>query len=175
MPIAQINEYNTSSATETAAVSSFHFLSADVANGDPGTYPILLPTSDDGSYTYSYEKWWKLVFTDLQGYSSVSDVKVYVSTDAPGDDKIFTSARTSGYGPPTFAAPINTVSSVANQTPSSSSPGSANIGIAGSLSGTITNLSVNSKTDYVVFQLRVDYKTYTPANSIVVFEWTETL
>jgi hypothetical protein len=174
MPIAQINEYNGAAATESSNISLVHMISADVSQGLPKDYPISRAAY--ASKTYSYEKWLKLVFTDLQSYTSVDTLKMWISSGAIGsNDGLDTSATTSSYSEPTYATPVNTDSSEATNSVPTTDPGGANIGIGGSLGGSITDLSVDDRSDYVVLQLTVDDLTFTGRGYTLSFGWTENL
>jgi len=172
MATVRLNEYNTAAATETTGIVSLDFVSADEAEAVSSENGIQINPS---ATVYSYEKWIKLEVTDMGTDSSVGNIKIWVSGNSPrGDDVIRTNAVIAGYSAATFATPINTVSTAATQTLPSSSPASANIGIGGSLSGTITDISVLSKSDYIVLQLAVNKNTRTGVLTTLRIEYDET-
>lgn len=160
----------TGSGTETEAPTEINFLSVDEAGASVALNPITRPT--DGNTAYSFEIYLRLKVTDLGGSTSLSAFKFWVTQDLPtNSDALMTSAKTSAYSAPTFAAPVQTVSAQAVNATPTSEPGGANLGVGGSLAGTIT--AVNGTTDYLVLQQHLSFDSMTPAPSTLHFKWTE--
>ena len=126
----QINEYNTVSETETTGVSNWNYGATDAANLTPASYPIRVTE-------HSFTKYWKLNVTNMGGSNKIDNIQIWKSAGAYGTDEgIQCSLRTSGYSQPAFATPTQTV--YTDQTMPVADPTTANLGIGGSLSGSIT-------------------------------------
>lgn len=161
--IVQISEYNTVSETKTASITNSNFGSTDAVNLVTATYPITAGTN-------SYEKYQKLEVTAMGGSTSVEDLKVWYTGALSGSDTFLTNARTSAYGgAETFATPVATASSKATQTMPTSAP-ATNLGIGGSLSGTLT---AAGSSDYLVMQLQVDAGTTSGATLTLNYRYAE--
>ena len=105
----------------------------DDAELDPVAYPIT-PGEN------SYEKWQrKFNVSDMNGSSEIANLKVWRTGALGGLATHKTNARTADYGgAETYAEPVKTASTVADQTMPTSAPASANLGIGGSLAGSLT-------------------------------------
>src|SRR5207247_440627 len=100
--------------------------------------------SDTTGQGYSYEVWLRLHFTGSG--TSITNVKFWKSTAfSPSTGIVDLYGVTSTYTTPTSSA-----SSVATTTLPTSTPGSQNVSIGGSLSGTLS--SFPGFTDYIVLQ-----------------------
>lgn len=161
------------SVVESLDVSSVNFGSSDGANLVPTAAPITAQT--DG---HSYEKWLRLYLTDLGGSAQIDNVKVWLSDLGGGwaaGEGVSTSLVTSGYSAPSYpvAGPIETDSADAPEVMPESEPAGANVGIGGSLAGSIT--SALEYTDFFVLQL--DVSASTPAGAVnqktFTFQWDE--
>jgi len=144
-----IDESNDSSGEVVQeAVTALKAGSIDAWNLDPVANSIT-PGAN------AYEKWLRYHFTALGGASAVGTLKVW--GDAPSDV-----AATLGYNGHTvqgtydttkktaYAAPAATSTRTPNAFPTSE-PGSANLGIAGSLTGTLT---AAGRSDYLLLQVQ---------------------
>jgi hypothetical protein len=160
-------------STETLDIANVNFGSNDSAEIVPATYPIT--AAADG---HSYEKWLRLYVSLLGGSTQLDNVKVWLSSLGGGwktGEGISTNMRTSGYTAKTYptAGPVETNSPDADQVMPETEPASANLGIGGSLAGTIT--SVPSYTDWCVLQL--DVTAATPAGGVnqktLTYQWDE--
>ena len=161
------------SSTETIDVGNVNMGSVDQAALSPSAAPITAQT--DG---HSYEKWIRLYVNSLGGSSIVDNLKVWLSNLGGGwktGEGMSCNLKTSAYTAASYAVggPVATDSTVADQAVPESEPGSANIGIGGSLSGDIS--SVPSYSDYIVLQL--DVSAATPAGAVntktITFQWDE--
>lgn len=161
------------SSTESLDPANLNFGSIDQTELVPASYPIVAQT--DG---HAYEKWLRFYVSDMGGSTIVDNLKVWVSNLGGGwktGEGISCNLITSGYAAATYptAGPIQTDSSVATNAIPESEPGSANLGIGGSLSGTIE--SVPAYSDYMVLQL--DVSASTPSGSVnqktITFQWDE--
>lgn len=143
----EIDEANTAGETLTHNITDTDMGSTDAANLDPVANPIVAGEN-------SYEKWQKIHVTAMGGSSAIDNLKVWRTGALAGSTTHVTNARTATYGgAETFATPVATASSVADQTMPSSEPGTANLGIGGSLSGQLTGVG---SSDYLVHQLQTD-------------------
>lgn len=160
----QIDEYNGVGETKTANITNSNFGSNDSANLTAATYPIT-------AGTYSYEKYQKLEVTAMGGSSKVKDIKVWYTGTLSGSDALDSNAKTSAYGgAATYATPVNTDSSKATTTMPTSAPGTANLGIGGSLTGELT---ATGYSDYLVMQLTVHSATTAGATLTMNWRYTE--
>ena len=161
------------SSVETIDVSNVNLGSTDAAALNPTSAPITAKA--DG---HSYEKWLRLYINALGGSSVVDNVKVWLSNLGGGwktGEGMSCNLRTTGYAQASYPSggPVQTDSSVATVAMPESEPSGANLGIGGSLSGTIT--AVPAYTDYAVIQL--DVSAATPAGAVntktITFQWDE--
>jgi hypothetical protein len=145
MATIRINEANGAGQTVTNGITNTNMGSTDAANLNADNNPI---TPDDNSF----EKWQKIEVTDMAGASVIKDAKIWRTGALGANASHVTNARTSSYGgAETYATPTASTSSVATQTMPTSEPGTANLGIGGSLSGTLTAVG---STDYLVHQIQ---------------------
>ena len=143
----QINEFNTAGETKTANITNCNMGSSDSVNLDPVAYPVT-----PGDYTY--EKWQKVEVTAMGGSSRIDNLKIWRTNALGGSAAHLTNARETSYGgAETFSTPVVTVSSIATQTMPSTEPTDANLGIGGSLTGT---LDTTGSSDYLVHQIGTD-------------------
>lgn len=161
----QINEFNGAGETKTASITNTNMGSNDSVNLNTTTYPI---TAGDNSY----EKWQKIEVTAMGGSSLIDNLKVWRTGALGGSTVHETNARTSSYGgAESYAQPVDTVSTVADQTMPITEPASANLGIGGSLSG---NLSAAGSSDYLVHQLQSDGADTVGSTSTLNYQYDET-
>jgi len=169
-----IEETNGASGSEVNSVDpdNLNMGSVDATELVPSSYPITAKA--DG---HAYEKWLRLFVSNMGGSSQVDNVKMWLSDLGGGwktGEGMSCNLVTGGYTPiSAYATPVDTDSTVATQAMPESEPGSANIGIGGSLSGSIT--SAPSHSDWVVLQL--DVTASTPAGSLntktITIQWDE--
>lgn len=161
----QINEYNGAGETETANITNSNMGSIDSANLVAADNPIV-PGNN------SYEKWQKIVVTAMGGSSKIDNLKVWRTTALGGAATHVTNARTATYGgAETYAQPVATASSVATQAMPTSEPGSANLGIGGSLSGSLTG---TGSSDYLVHQIQTNVADVAGASCTMHYQYDET-
>lgn len=144
----EICESNGAGETVSHNITNSNWGSTDAANLNAVTYPIA-PGSN------SYEKWQRLHVTAMGGSSKIDNVKRWRTGSLGSNASHVTNARTSSYGgAPTYAQPSSTDRSATygyTQAVPTSTPGSANVGIAGSLSG---SLLATGYTDYSIEQIQ---------------------
>jgi len=154
-----IHESNGTQSTNTTVATNINFGSSDTPNLDPATYPI---TAGD----HSYEKWERCHFSGT--FNKIENIQIWKSSgDYVTEEAIFTNLTTSSYSEATYSTPTNNDSTVATVAMPTSDPGSANLGIAGSLSGSLTSTGY---TDFWVLQM--DTGSNTPAGDVNQKEFT---
>ena len=160
-----LDEYNGVGETETPDVNHCNFGSDDSANLVVATYPITVNTN-------SFEKWWKMTF--LGTFNSVDNLKVWkVSGVYFTEETIDTNARETSYGgAETYVQPTQTTSTVATEVLPTTEPSGANLGIGGTLGG---SLGAPGDSDYLVMQLQTTSNTEVGDGNQKVFrfQWDE--
>jgi len=126
-------------ATATATPTNLNLGSTLAANLAPSTYPIT-------AGTYSYEKWVKANFSD--SFTRIDNIQFWKSAGAyvTGETMKWTGVQT------TYAAPIATVSTIGTTAVPTADPGTANVTIGGSLTGSLT---ATGSSDFMVLQASV--------------------
>jgi len=161
----QIDEYNGVGETKTANITNTNMGDIDAANLDPVAYPVT-----PGNYTY--EKWQKIEVTAMGGSSKIDNLKVWRTGALGGSAAHLTNARETTYGgAEIYATPIKTVSTIATQTMPSSEPSGANLGIGGSLSGSLTAAGLS---DYLVHQIGTNVADVAGSTSTMNYQYDET-
>jgi hypothetical protein len=160
-----INEYNTVGETKEANISNTNMGSADSPNLDAVANPVV-----PGENTF--EKYQKLEVTNLGGSSKIDNIKIW-RTGALGGSAIHeTNARESVYGgAESFVTPTATTSTVATETMPASEPSGANLGIGGSLTGSLT---ATGESDYLVHQIQTDSGDVAGSTSDINYQYDET-
>jgi len=126
-------------STTTATPTNLNMGSTVAANLSPSTYPIT-------AGNYSYEKWIKVNFSG--SFTRIENIKFWKSAGdyVTGEVINFTGQVTS------YATPTDSASSYATSAVPTSEPGSANVGIGGSLSGSLT---AAGSSDFIVLQASI--------------------
>jgi len=160
-----INEFNTAGETKTANITNSNMGSTDAVNLVAATYPIV-------PGEYSYEKFQKFEVTAMGGSSVIDNLKVWRVTALGGSAVHLTNARETSYGgAETFATPVATTSPLATETMPTTEPSGANLGIAGSLTGTLTAAGAS---DYLVHQIQTDAGDVVGATCTMHYQYDET-
>lgn len=160
----EIDEANTVSETLSHGISDTDMGTADSATVDPVANPVI-----PGSNTY--EKYQKIHVTNMGGSSKIDNLRVWRTGSLGGAATHKTNARTTSYaGAATYATPVTTTSSY-TQTMPTSEPGSANLGIGGSLSGSLTS---TGSSDYLVHQIQTNASDTAGSTSTMNYEYDET-
>lgn len=141
----QINQYwGTTAATKEANVTRHDYLSADVAQSSD--LRSANPIDVEGGTNYSYEVWHKLEVTAMGGSVEVDTIRHYCNSQTPATGiTLFTSAQTGTPSDETAATPVDTNSTLADQTFPSTDPSAANI--SGDLTATGESGFVVSQAD----------------------------
>lgn len=161
----EIDERNgASTGTLSHNITNTNMGNTDAINLDPVAFPVT-----PGNNTY--EKYQQIHVTAMGGSSQIDTLKVWRTGSLGGAAVHLTNARTSAYaGAATYAQPVTSVSSVATQTMPTSTPGGANLGIGGSLSG---NLQATGSSDYVVHQVQTNASDTSGSTSTENFQYNE--
>jgi len=143
------SESNTAGETKTTP-TNINFGSTDAKDLVALTYPIT-------AGEHSYEKWIQAAFSGT--FSVIDNIQFWKSAgDYVTGETIDWSGVTAAAS---FATPVATESSVATTVLPTADPGTANVWIAGSLSGTLTSAG---SSDYIVMQLHTTGST--PAGAV---------
>ena len=145
MATVRINEANGAGQTVTTNITNSNMGSIDAAALDPVANPIVAGQN-------SFEKWQRIEVVSMDGTSAVRNLKIWRTGALGANATHLTNARTTSYGgAPTYATPTQSASTVATQTMPTSEPGTANLGIGGSLTGAIV---APGSSDYLVHQIQ---------------------
>ncbi|MDX1279408.1 hypothetical protein [Oceanihabitans sediminis] len=140
-------EYN-ATAGDTGVPTNLNLGSTNARDLAPTTYPIT-------AGTYSYSKW--VVGNWSGSFTRVENLKFWCSASGTGyvtDEILNFSGTTSSYdGTDTYSTPTTNADSQADNALVFSEPGSANIGIGGSLTG---SLEAAGESDFIVIQASID-------------------
>lgn len=134
-------------AGDTGTPTNLNLGSTNARNLAPSTYPI-------SAGSYSFSKW---VQGDWSGsFTRVENLKFWMSGSGSGyvtDETLNVSATTGTYaGTSVYVTPTNGADPKATVTMPTAEPGSANVGIGGSLSG---SLVAAGKSDFIVIQASI--------------------
>lgn len=161
----QIDESNGAGETQTTNITNTNMGDADSANLDPVANKVT-----PGNNTY--EKWQRFQVTAMGGSSAIDNLKIWRTGALGGVATHLTNARESSYGgAETYATPVKTASTVADQTMPSSEPSGANLGIGGSLSGQLTSTGYS---DYLVHQIQTNVADTVGSTSTMNYQYDET-
>lgn len=159
----EICESNTVSETITHGISNSNWGSADEANTDNTAHPITAGNR-------SYAKYQRFHVTNMGASTSILALKVWRTTSLSGSDTHVTNARTSSYGgAASFATPVTSAITGADQTMPTSAP-ATNLGIGGSLSGALT---ATGYSDYLIHQIVTDSGTVAGASTTMHYQYDE--
>lgn len=160
----EICESNGAGETITHNITDTDMGSTEAANLDPVTNPVT-----PGENTY--EKWQRIHVTNMGGSTRIQNLKVWRTGALGGSATHVTNARTATYGgAETYATPIATASTIADQAMPTSEPASANLGIGGALAG---NLEAAGYSDYLVHQIQTDAGDVTGSTSTMNYQYDE--
>lgn len=161
----EIDESNGAGETVTHDITDSDMGSTDAANMDPVANPIVAGNR-------SYAKYQRFHLTALGGSSKINNLKVWRTGALGGSATHVTNARTSSYGgAATYATPVATAISGVDQTMPTSEPGSANLGIGGSLSGERTT---TGHSDYLIHQIVTNGADTAGASTTMNYQYDET-
>ena len=164
----EVNESNSAGETVTHGITNSNMGSTDAVNLDPVAYPVTPNTA-------TYIKYQQIAVTAMGGSSQIDNLKVWRtgSLGTGGTHAHITNARETSYaGALAYATPVNTtpVSTVTEAMPSSE-PSGANLGIGGSLSG---SLSAAGSSDYLGHQITTDASATAGSTTTMNYQYDET-
>jgi hypothetical protein len=164
----EICESNGAGETITHNITNANMGSTDSVNLNAVTYPIT-PGAN------SFEKWQRIHVTNMGGSSKIDNLKVWRTGALGANCTHKTNARETVYGgAQTYAQPSATDRSATygyTQTMPTSTPTGANLGIAGSLSGSLT---VVGYSDYLVDQLQTTPSATAGSTTTKNYQYDET-
>jgi hypothetical protein len=160
----EIDEANGAGETLSHNIANSNMGNVDAKELVAVNYPITPGES-------SYEKWQKIHITAMGGSSKIDNLKIWRTGALGGSATHKTNARTSSYGgAPTYAQPVKTVSTIATQAMPTSEPATANLGIGGSLTGSLTAVG---SSDYLVHQITTDAGDVAGSSSTAHYQYDE--
>lgn len=162
----EICESNGAGETITHSITNCNMGSTEAVNLDPVAYPVT-----PGNRTYA--KYQRVHVTAMGGSSAINNLKIWRtgSLGTGGTQTHVTNARLSSYGgAATYATPVATAITGADQTMPSSVPATANLGIAGSLSGSLT---ATGYSDYLIHQITTDASATAGSTSTMNYQYDE--
>ncbi len=162
----EIDERNGAPAgTLTHNITNSNMGSVESVNLDPVANPII-----PGNNTY--EKWQQIHVTAMGGSSKIDNLKIWRTGALGGLATHVTNARTATYGgAETYATPIATASTLATQAMPTSTPATANLGIAGLLTGSLTAIG---SSDYFIHQIQTNVADVAGSTSTINYQYDET-
>jgi len=159
-----ISESNTVSQTITASITNSNMGNTDAVNLDPVVYPVT-----PGNRTYA--KYQRFNVTNMGGSSAIQNLKVWRTSALGGAATHVTNARLSAYaGAASFSTPVTTAITGADQAMPTSVPATANLGIGGSLSGSLTTTGYS---DYLIHQIISDAGDVAGSTSTMNYQYDE--
>jgi len=136
-----------STAANTGVPTNLNLGSVNSSDLATSTYPIT-------AGTYSYSKWVQGLWTG--DFTRIENLQFWMSSSGEGyksGEKLNVSATTESYaGTDTYVTPTNTVDAKAVNTMPIADPGAANIGVGGSLAGSLTDIGYS---DFIVIQASI--------------------
>ena len=149
-------------AGDTGVPTNLNLGSVNQRNLAPSTYPI-------SAGSYSFSKW---VQGDWSGsFTRIENLKFWMSGSGSGyvtDETLNVSATTGVYaGTSVYVTPTNGADAKAVVTMPTAEPGSANVGIGGSLSGSLASAG---RSDFIVVQASIGVNA--PAGAVQTKTWT---
>lgn len=163
----EICESNGAGETITHSITNSNMGSTEAVNLVAATYPITAGNR-------SYAKYQRVHVTAMGGSTKIDNLKIWRtgSLGTGGTQTHITNARLSSYGgAATYATPVATAITGADQTMPSSVPATANLGIAGTLAGSLT---ATGYSDYLIHQITTDASATAGSTSTMNYQYDET-
>jgi len=162
----EIDEQNGSAPGST----THNIADSDMSTEDsPTTDPVANPVTPGDN---TMEKWQKIDVTNMGGSSLIDNLKIWRTGALGGAAVHLTNARESAYGgAETFTTPTVSDSTPATQTMPTSEPSGANLGIGGSLSG---SLAAPGQSDHLVHQIQTNVADTAGSTSTLNYQFDET-
>ena len=163
----EVDEENgkSSSPVLTHNVSNSNMGSADASSLNPIDNPIVPGRN-------SFEKWQLIHVIDMSTSSSINNIRVWRSGSLGANAIHLTNASVSSYGKEAkYRTPTDSTSPVAVFSMPTSSPGSANLGIGGSLTGSLTAAGYS---DFLVHQIQTTPAAMAGSTTVMNYQFDET-
>ena len=161
----EICESNESGPSVNHNVANVNMGNIDAPELDPISYPIEREER-------SYIKYHRIHVTAMGGSSKIDDLRVWRAGALGGSATHVCNLKTSSYvGALTYATPVKTAVTNVDQAMPTSLPGSANLGIGGSLTG---YLDAAGYSDYLGHQIIPDNADTVGSSSTLSFQYKET-
>lgn len=160
----EICESNGGAETVTHSITNSNMGNTDAANLDPVAYPVT-----PGDKTYA--KYQRLHLTALGGSSRIENLKVWRTGVLGGTATHETNARIAAYGGAiAYVQPVKVAIATVDQAMPTSVPATANLGIAGSLTG---GLTATGYSDYLVHQISTNVADIAGSTSTLSYQYDE--
>lgn len=157
---------NSSSPALTHNITSSNMGSADASNLNPISNPIS-PGEN------SFEKWQLLHVTDMGTSSTINNIRVWRSGNLGANAIHVTNASVSSYrGEAKYTTPTNKASVFAIFTMPTTIPGSANVGVGGSLTASLTKVGYS---DFLVHQIQTTRSALAGSTTVINYQYDETV
>jgi hypothetical protein len=166
--IVEIDEENgkSSSPALTHNVSNSNMGSADASNLNPTSCPIA-PGEN------SFEKWQLIHVTDMGTSSAINNIRVWRSGNLGTNAIHVTNASVSSYrGEAKYDTPTNRASVFAIFTMPTIIPGSANLGIGGGLTASLTKVGYS---DFLIHQIQTTRSALAGSTTVMNYQYDETV
>jgi len=161
----EIDEANGAGETLSHSITNSNMGNTDAINLDATAYPVT-----PGNRTYI--KYQKIHVTAMGGSSKIDNLKIWRTGALGGAATHVTNARTTSYaGALTYAQPVTSAVTTVDQTMPTSAPGSANLGIGGSLTGSLT---ATGSSDYLGHQIITNGADVAGSTSTMNYQYDET-
>lgn len=161
----EIDESNGAGETVTHNITNTNMGSTDAVNLDPVANPVT-----PGNNTY--EKFQKIHVTAMGGSSKIDNLQIWRTGSLGGAATHVTNARTSSYGGAlAYATPDTTEAASSTQTMPTSDPAAANLGIGGSLSGSLT---ATGSSDYLNHIIKTNAADTAGSTTTMNYQYDET-
>ena len=165
--IVEIDEENgkSNSSALTHNISNSNMGNTDASALNPIGNPIT-PGKN------SFEKWQLIHVIDMGTSSMINNIRVWRSGTLGNNAIHLTNASVTSYrGEAKYQTPTDDTSSIAIFSMPTSNPGSANLGIAGSLTGSLTK---NGYSDFLVHQIQTTKAALAGSTTIMNYQYDET-
>lgn len=154
-----------------AGAGAENTVTGDVLHGDTDNYTFVPADHPISPNSNAYEKYVRLYVTDLDGLTSIDNLKVWISAGSLGAETAMkTNARGAGYLNKTYVQPVKAASTQATEDMPTSEP-VENLGISGALGNSIT--SVPSYSDYLVMQIQITVDETDGKEISITLQWDE--
>jgi hypothetical protein len=166
MPVAAtvyLSESNGAGQVITDDISNCNFGGVDLVNIVPANHPIVRNNTVPNP-VYSFRKYWRVKVASMGDSLLIQDIKMWKTSGAYiAGEQISRSDKneTVVYATPTQVLINAAYTEVAIST---SDPVTANMKISNSLSGTI--IAAPAYSDYVLFQMRINFPILTPIGAV---------